>query len=233
MGVAARGTWLCGLGCCADVTPECVAFNLETSVGRARGRRFRNRTRVRHLNQIRKRGHCRYSPVRNELFENPADAPCARPGNQKLTHSHPFRDYASAHASDCRIYPPGLLGALSRRQHLKHRLALENTSGLSWLAAQQDFGAKLLADNLDALAVRAAACLKGIPVNYKINRTNVFAHLKRCLPRWLLVAMPSPAVFSLVAAERARNLIRFEPGDARPRPAHCKPHRKHAYKSTC
>lgn len=27
-------------------------------------------------------------------------------------------------------------------KRLKHRMALENTSGLSWLAAQQDFGAK-------------------------------------------------------------------------------------------
>jgi len=32
-------------------------------------------------------------------------------------------------------------------------MALENTSGLSWLVARQDFGAKVLADNLHALAV--------------------------------------------------------------------------------
>ena len=139
--------------------------------------------------------------------------------------AYPAADFAALYHSRWRIEE-----AFKR---LKHRLALENTSGLSWLAAQQDFGAKLLADNLDALAVRAAACLEGIPVNYKINRTYAFAHLKRCLPRWLLVAMPSLAVFSLVAAELARNLIRFKPGDAKPRPAHCKPHRKHAYKSTC
>jgi len=31
-------------------------------------------------------------------------------------------------------------------KRLEHRLALENTSVLSWLAAQQDFGAKVLAD---------------------------------------------------------------------------------------
>jgi hypothetical protein len=29
-------------------------------------------------------------------------------------------------------------------------------SGLSWLAAQQDFGAKILCDNINALAVHAA-----------------------------------------------------------------------------
>ena len=41
-------------------------------------------------------------------------------------------------------------------KRLKHRMALENTAGLSWLAAQQDFGAKVLADNLLAVAVLEA-----------------------------------------------------------------------------
>jgi hypothetical protein len=37
-------------------------------------------------------------------------------------------------------------------KRLKHRLNLEHTSGLSWLAARQDFGAKAVRDNLAALA---------------------------------------------------------------------------------
>jgi hypothetical protein len=41
-------------------------------------------------------------------------------------------------------------------KRIKHRLKLEHLSGLSWLAAQQDFGAKMLCDNLNALAVSAA-----------------------------------------------------------------------------
>jgi len=42
-------------------------------------------------------------------------------------------------------------------KRIKHRLALEQLSGLSWLAAQQDFGAKILCDNIHALAVHAAS----------------------------------------------------------------------------
>jgi hypothetical protein len=94
----------------------------------------RNRTRIRHLNQIRKRTHCRCPPVRSEHFGNPADQRCASPDNHKNIHSHPFLDalttrsawmplalvpfwdYTSTHASDCRVYPSGLLGALPRRR---------------------------------------------------------------------------------------------------------------------
>ena len=52
----------------------------------------RNRTRVRHLNQIRKQRHCRCPPVRNEHLGNPTVEPCARPDNHKNAHSHPFLD---------------------------------------------------------------------------------------------------------------------------------------------
>lgn len=55
-------------------------------------------------------------------------------------------------------YPSGAFCAMHQRRwriektfnRLKHRLALENAPGLSWLAAQQDFGAKVLADNRHA-----------------------------------------------------------------------------------
>lgn len=110
-------------------------------------------------------------------------------------------------------------------KRLKHRLALENTSGLSWLAAQQGFGAKVLADNLHALAVREAAERSFLPVACKINRTYAFAHLKRCLPRWLLVAPPISRDLLAVFEELARCLIRFRPNASKPRPAHPKPYR--------
>jgi len=42
-------------------------------------------------------------------------------------------------------------------KRLKHRLSLEPLWGRSRLAAQQDFGAKRLCDNLNALAVLAAS----------------------------------------------------------------------------
>ena len=120
-------------------------------------------------------------------------------------------------------------------KRLKHRLALENTSGLSWLAAQQDFGAKVLADNLHGLtALEAVAhAPRAASGAYKINRTYAFAHLKRCLPRWPLSAMPTAAEWLGAITEIAKNLIQFKPHASKPRPAHPKPHRKHAYKSTC
>lgn len=138
--------------------------------------------------------------------------------------AYPAADFAALYHSRWRIEE-----AFKR---LKHRLALENTSGLSWLAAQQDFGAKILADNLHALAVLEAADMAALGENYKINRTYTFAHLKRCLPRWLLIAIPATVELLKVFAELAKNLIQFKPGASKPRPLHPKPHRKHAYKST-
>jgi hypothetical protein len=139
--------------------------------------------------------------------------------------SYPATDFAALYHSRWRIEE-----AFKR---LKHRMALENTSGLSWLAAQQDFGAKILADNLHSLTVLEAEKYEPINGGYKINRTYTFSHLKRCLPRWLLVALPSAEQFMTTLAELIKNLIGFIPSKSKPRPKHPKPHRKHAYKSTC
>jgi len=68
--------------------------------------------------------------------------------------TYPAADFAALYHSRWRIEE-----AFKR---LKHRLALENTSGLSWLAAQQDFGAKILADNLHALTVLEVGIIKQI-----------------------------------------------------------------------
>lgn len=117
-------------------------------------------------------------------------------------------------------------------KRLKQRLALENTSGLSWLAAQQDFGARILADNLHALAASGATEQADVPAGYKVNRTYAFALLKRCLPRWLLRARPQTVLLMTVFSEIARHLIQFKPGASKPRPQHPKPHLKQGYKST-
>ena len=71
-----------------------------------------------------------------------------------------------------------------------------------------------------------------IPESYKINRTYAFAHLKRCLPRWLLIALPSTSQVLAAFSELTKNLIRFIAGATKSRPDHSKPHRKSAYKST-
>ena len=138
--------------------------------------------------------------------------------------AYPATDFAALYHSRWRIEE-----AFKR---LKHRIALENTSGLSWLAAQQDFGAKILADNFHSLTVLEAENYKPIKEGYKINRTYAFSHLKRCLPRWLLVAIPTVEQFVAMLTEILKNLIVSVPNMSKPRPKHPKPHRKHAFKST-
>jgi len=139
--------------------------------------------------------------------------------------TYPAADFAALYHSRWRIKE-----AFKR---LKHRLALENTSGVSWLSAQQDFAAKMLADNLHALSALAANELDTLEQGYKINRTYAFAHLKRCLPCWLPMALPTIEQLLTTLGELAKNVIAIKPGDSKPRPPHPKPHRKHAYKSTC
>lgn len=56
-------------------------------------------------------------------------------------------------------------------KRFKHRMVLENTSGFSWLAAQQDFGTKIVAYNLHALTVLETEEVVGLKENYKVNRT--------------------------------------------------------------
>ncbi len=138
--------------------------------------------------------------------------------------AYPASDFAALYHSRWRIE--------EAYKRLKHRMALENTSGLYWLAAQQDFGAKILADNLHSLTVLEAQGLDAITEGYKINRTYAFSHLKRCLPRWLLVAIPTVEQFASTLTELVKNLVVSFSNESKPRPKHPKPHRKHAYKST-
>ena len=72
-------------------------------------------------------------------------------------------------------------------KRIKHRLALEHLTGISWLAAQQDFGAKVMGDNLHALSVYCAAHAseatpkvwkpEAVTRRYKPNRA--YTHLPR------------------------------------------------------
>ena len=116
-------------------------------------------------------------------------------------------------------------------KRLKHRLHLEHTSGLSWLAACQDFGAKAVCDNLAALAAACAAERHLAPdADWRINRTLGFNTLRRILPRALVTAVLSPRIVAEVLAEIALNLQKFIPGRCRPRRHRDKPHKFHAYK---
>ena len=139
---------------------------------------------------------------------------------------------------DAAIYPAADFAALYHGRwrveeafkRIKHRLGLEHTSGLSWHAARQDFGAKAVCDNLNALAAYAAtdACMDP-DSPYKINRAQAFDKIKRQLGRWLLAAATVRRIKPVIV-ELALNLQKLIPDRAQPRKPQRKPHRSHAYK---
>jgi hypothetical protein len=71
-------------------------------------------------------------------------------------------------------------------KRLKHRLNLEHVSGLSQLAVEQDVAAKVLCDNLQALATLEAYSNDDLPDRERINRAYVHTALKPLLPALLL-----------------------------------------------
>ena len=116
-------------------------------------------------------------------------------------------------------------------KRIKHRLNLEHTSGLTWLAAQQDIGAKIVCDNLNALAAFLAAD-QHLPeeTDWRINRTLAFNIIRRLLPRALALAIVAYRAVSEVLRELAKNLQKFVKHRRRPRPPGPKPHKSLAYK---
>jgi hypothetical protein len=96
----------------------------------------------------------------------------------------------------------------------------------------QDFGAKAVFDNLNALAacVATQACLDP-DSPYKINRTQAIDKIKRQLGRGLLGVAVTARRIKPVIEELALNLQKFVPHRARPRPHRPKPHLSHAYKT--
>ena len=105
------------------------------------------------------------------------------------------------------------------------RLALEHTSGLSCHAARQDFGAKAICDNLNALAAYVAtkACLD-VDSPYKINRTVAIDKIKCQLGRWLLLGKSTVRSVCVILSDLALNRQKFVPGRSKPRHHRSKPH---------
>jgi hypothetical protein len=146
---------------------------------------------------------------------------------------------------DAEAFPAADFGALYHARwrieeafkRIKHRLALEQVSGLTWLAAQQDFGAKVVCDNLNALAAFAAAPEPvarpgGAPATtYRPNRTAAFKTLKTRLQRWLTGTLPTLAEIQDILARLLTDRVQIVPGLSKPRPPGFKPHRYFAYKS--
>ncbi|MGO4331948.1 hypothetical protein AB4Z48_36905 [Cupriavidus sp. 2TAF22] len=88
---------------------------------------------------------------------------------------------------DMQRYPAPTFRDLNhQRWRLKHRMAPEHLSGLSQLAARQDFGAKILSDNLHALCCLSAAQEHEIDSDRRINRTFAITAPKPVLSAALL-----------------------------------------------
>jgi len=121
-------------------------------------------------------------------------------------------------------------------KRLKRRLHLESVTGDNGLAAQQDFGAKIVADTLHSLCVMAAT--KDLPAEkadgrgYKINRTTTISILKRCLPAVLRGKPSALKRLQLALTEIGKSVIHVDPKARKERPKHPKPHDCIAYKAT-
>jgi hypothetical protein len=147
---------------------------------------------------------------------------------------------------DAERYPAHAFGALYHRRwrieeafkRIKHRVRLEAVSGLTHLALQQDFAAKMLADNLHGLL--SHACVSSptdepdvAAPKSRANRTYAIGTLKPILVGCLLRVRTCLHALHLALDAIARSRCRIQPGRIYPRPKRVKPHTYSAYKLHC
>ena len=138
---------------------------------------------------------------------------------------------------DARRYPAAQFGALYHRRwrieeafkRIKHRLRLEAPSGLTYLALQQDFAAKILADNLCQLLSAETAPPDDSAVS-RPNRTYAQGALKPILAGCLLALDAARNQLQTVLDTIAQARCRIQPNRSYPRPPRVKPHHHFAYK---
>lgn len=146
---------------------------------------------------------------------------------------------------DTRRWPAADFGALYHRRwrveeafkRIKHRLRLEAVTGLTHLAFQQDFAAKVLADNLHSLL--SGACTTSHlhaddpPPSSHVNRTYAFGALRPILAGCLLGLRACRRALRAALDAIARSRCRIQPGRSYPRKPRGKPHVYSAYKTQC
>ena len=117
-------------------------------------------------------------------------------------------------------------------KRIKHRINLEHVSTFDPVLMQQDVSAKMLTDNINALAVLCAneEQVENRETHQKINRNYTFAHLKSYLSRWLLVKLPKIKKIKEIFEELNKNTIIFVKEASKERKKKTKPHKYHAYK---
>jgi len=110
-------------------------------------------------------------------------------------------------------------------KRLKHRLNLEHVSGLSQLAAAQDFAAKIVCDNLQALTTAEATMQFPILPTRRVNRGYGHTVLKPLLPSLLLRFATAVDLLYEAMALIARQTFFNKPGQSKPRKKQAKPHK--------
>jgi len=108
-------------------------------------------------------------------------------------------------------------------KRLKHRLNLEHASGLSQLAVEQDVAAKVVCDNLQALATLEARGSDELPNREPINRAYAHTALKPLLPALLLGKKVAKLLRNVLKLIAKRTYLHQENLSA-PRKSRPKPH---------
>lgn len=137
-------------------------------------------------------------------------------------------------------YPPPPSRAVSHPRwrieeafkRIKHRLRLEAATGLTHLAFQQDFAAKIVADNLHGLLAHNDAAIGPDPVTStrRPHRAYAIGTLKPILAGCLLRIRHCLDRLAAALDVIAHTRCRIQPGRTYPRPKRSKPHTYAAYK---
>ena len=110
-------------------------------------------------------------------------------------------------------------------KRLKHRLNLEHVTGLSQLAAMQDLGAKIVCDNLQALATATATTQFPIKTTRRVNRGYAHTVLKPLIPSLMLRFATAVDLLREALALIARKTFFSKQGLSKPRKKQDKPHK--------
>lgn len=143
---------------------------------------------------------------------------------------------------DGAAFPAAAFGALYHRRwrveeafkRIKHRLRLEAATGLTHLAFQQDFAAKIVADNLHVLLAAAhdeATTGTDVVAASRPNRTYALGALKPILAGCLLGLRPCLRDLRAALDAIVRTRCRIQTGRSYPRPPRAKPHVYAAYRA--
>ena len=145
---------------------------------------------------------------------------------------------------DDAAFPAAAFGDLYHRRwrveeafkRIKHRLRLEAATGLTHLAFQQDFAAKIVADNLHTLLAAAhdeTTTEADVVATSRPNRTYALGALKPILAGCLLGLHGCLRDLSAALDTIVRTRCRIQPGRSYPRPPRTKPHLYTAYRTVC